>query len=663
MKVFKKSLAVMLAILMLFSLTAVAFAAEDEAATWIVAGTGNLCGSEWSPADTSNALELGEDGLYSKTYEAVPVGEGYQFKVTNGTWDEAYGADGNNFTFNVVEECDVTITFNAETKEITVTGDGVVIPNELKVDYIVAVGDNKGDASFLNGISWNQAAEENKMATEDGKVFTITYKGVAAYAGYQVKFAANGAWTDNWGTADDAEEGVAVYNGDNIYFDVDYDLADVTLTLDLTNFDYSTKSGATYSIEVVEAKDDEATEDEATEETTEDVATGDEAPEETTEPAVTEVPEETEPSTPAETEPSTPEVTEPSETQPEETEPAPVPGFYLVGSEEVCGAEWGWNDPAPWTYSDPMTMSEDGTYYYKLVKNVPKSEGNETDEGPDIYVFKVIYVDARGSVTWHPDGMGNNTEVKVEEDGSSIAFVFKLLSGSPTKPNANERVIATVYGPGEDVPEIPEYPTEPTEPSTPEETEVSTPAETEPSTPEETEPSTPVETEPSTPEATDPSETDPSTPEVTDPSETAPSTPEVTYPSTPGATQPSVTEPSSTGKTDETKAPAATVKKTKNPFKAKAASVKKLTVKAKKVKTKKVTLKKAIKVTKNGGAKLTYTLKKSKSKKISVTKKGYVVLKKGLKKGTYTITVKVTAKATKKYSKTSKTVKVKIKVK
>ncbi|MCH5303839.1 MAG: hypothetical protein J1E41_03160, partial [Ruminococcus sp.] len=204
MGIFKKSLAVLLAVLMLLSIAAVMASAEEVEGTYYVVGTPNLCGSEWLVNDENNLMELGEDGLYYKTFTDVAVAEGYQFKITQGDWNlENWGVDGQNVTFNVVEACDVTITFNAETKEIGIIGDGVVIPTELKIDYITAVGDNMKDPAFLNGISWDPAAEANRMSTEDGKVFTITYKGVAKGT-YQVKFAANGAWTDNWGFKDDS---------------------------------------------------------------------------------------------------------------------------------------------------------------------------------------------------------------------------------------------------------------------------------------------------------------------------------------------------------------------------------------------------------------------------------------------------------------------------
>ena len=72
----------------------------------------------------------------------------------------------------------------------------------------------------------------------------------------QIKFAIDGAWTHNFGGAFGAwthnfggafvESGVqtdAVYNGDNITFDTD-DVCNITVRLDLTNFDFTTKEGA-----------------------------------------------------------------------------------------------------------------------------------------------------------------------------------------------------------------------------------------------------------------------------------------------------------------------------------------------------------------------------------------------------------------------------------
>ncbi len=634
MGIFKKSIAILLAVLMVLSLGAVMAFAEDElppgASEYFVAGNEKLCGSNWSANDEANRMSFGEGGLSYKQYH-LAAGTDYQFKITKGDWDDSanvFGKDGQNFVFNVTKECDVLITFNPETKEITVTGDGVEIPSGLNFDFITVAGDNKMDPAFLNGIKWDPSAEQNKMSTEDKKVFTITYKGVSKYEGYEFKFVINGNWdSGSWGApkapTEDTPADALDYDGSNIQLNVtDYDYADVTITLDLTNFDYDTKSGATYKVDIVEGKAPETTAPETTApETTAPETT---EPKESTTVAPTTNEEETTTAAPAssgdtqattasgetqatsteaqETTTATEETTSAEETTTatEETtvpDKPIVPGFYLVGSEEVCGAEWDWEKP--WNYSTPMTASADGSYYYKVVNNVAKSDGNVTDEGPDIYVFKVVYVDERGAVTWHPDGMGNNTQVKVEEDGSTIAFTFVLLSSSPTKPNSNEAVVATVYKPGEQAPDVPTPPTAPTTTAT-EETTVA--------------------------------------------------------PATTASTAPTTVKPEPKPTTPK---PSKVTTKKSNPIKV---TVKTKTVKKSKLKKAKQTVK-AITVKK---AKGTVSYKKvSGSKKLTISKKsGKITVKKGkYKKSTLKIKVKVTAKGTKTYKSKSITKTVKVKVK
>ena len=92
-----------------------------------------------------------------------------------------------------------------------------------------------------------------KFLTRDTDVIgtsTITYKDVPAGSDYKLKFAANGSWNDNWGKGAGANE--AAYNGQDIPLEITYDKADVTLKLDLTNYNHTNKQGATYSVTVTE---------------------------------------------------------------------------------------------------------------------------------------------------------------------------------------------------------------------------------------------------------------------------------------------------------------------------------------------------------------------------------------------------------------------------
>ena len=382
--------------------------------TAVVCGSVNLCGAGnttygWDPSDETNVMTKGDDGKFTLTKTALPEGGVYEFKVVvNG--DQWIG--DANYKFNMKAEGDVTIVFDPETLTYEAVGDQVDVIKELVVNSVAAVGNANGDKQFLNGISWDPAAEANVMTGADG-VYTITFAGVSQ-GDYAVKFAANGGWAENWGGTFTAfgEATDAVYNAEgNIEFSLsEYAYADVTLTLDLSNVDVTTRDGAKFTIAVAEGQ------------------------------------------APATEEPTTADPTA------ETTEPAPavVPGFYLVGSEEVCGAEWGWE--TPWYYGVPMTEVEgsDGKVWTQTFTNVPSSANNADDTGAPRYEFKVVYINDKGGVTWHPGGMGNNTYVTVEKDNSTLVFTFELLASRPTKEGEDpEAVACEVIAPVEPTTEAP----------------------------------------------------------------------------------------------------------------------------------------------------------------------------------------------------------------
>lgn len=257
----KKVISLLLSLMLVaavFSPSAVSVYAAGE--TYIVAGVAGLCGSTWdSNPETSpdNVMEMQADGTYVKVYTAVAVGSGYQLKVSENRADGSqtwYGtADGLNITFNITSVCDVTVTFDPATKEVTVSGEGVEIPTEFAIDSISAVGNgDPEDEAWLNGIAWDPRA--NHMTEISDNVYEITFTDLAVYDNYEVKFAANDDWLHSWGGTF-AGSGVAtdaVYYGDNITFAVLNDHSNVTLRLDLTNFDYATKTGAKFTITITD---------------------------------------------------------------------------------------------------------------------------------------------------------------------------------------------------------------------------------------------------------------------------------------------------------------------------------------------------------------------------------------------------------------------------
>ena len=262
---FKKALSLVVSLmLMVTSLSFAAISVSAADTTYVVAGVEELCGVLWkgSPEEApANVMTDNGDGTYTKVFTDVQPASGLTLKVVENGADGSQNwigdATGNNVTFNVTVASDVTVKFDSSTKEITVTGDGVQFVTNLDIKSINAVGNGDPDAAaWLNGAVWDPAA--NPMKEVSKKVYEITFKNVPEFNNYQVKFAANGEWTDSWGGAEvgfTPESGVefdATYNGKDLTVNVPYEFADVTLKLDLTNFDYATKLGAKATVTVTD---------------------------------------------------------------------------------------------------------------------------------------------------------------------------------------------------------------------------------------------------------------------------------------------------------------------------------------------------------------------------------------------------------------------------
>ncbi len=233
-------------LLMLVALIATSFSAMAED-IYIVAGSEELCGTVWDGTDLNNKMTDNGDGTYSKTFTNVAVMNGYQFKVVKNS-TEWYGDEAdNNITFNVTTACDVTITFNTTTFKSTVTGTGVQA-YVFNVEKVIAVGNGVG--AWLNGASWAVDADANKMTQVADKVYEISFDNVpVGEEDYMVKFATNGTWTDNFGGIFEAsgKESDAMYNSGNITFNLEK-AGTVTLRLDLSKFDYATRTGAKFVV-------------------------------------------------------------------------------------------------------------------------------------------------------------------------------------------------------------------------------------------------------------------------------------------------------------------------------------------------------------------------------------------------------------------------------
>ena len=336
--------------------------AED---VFVLAGSSNFVSTGWSPDPDSYKMTKGEDGVYSVVVPEVAAEEGalYQVKVVqfvggdpaNAVW---HGMDNTdlNYDFMLSQDCDVTVTYNPATGEINVTGDGVV-PPVYNISKITAVG--AGQGNFLNGIVWDPDAADNQMTEVKPGVYEITFEDCDTNTDYQFKFAANGGWDMNWGLVKETEAKLnepnpAQYNSDNILFNVESEeeTVDVTLQLDISNWDTVKKGGATYTITISKEE------------------------------PTTEAPTTVEPTTEAPT------------TEAPTTEPVAEDVFVLAGSSNFVSNGWS---PDPDT--NVMTKGEDGVYT-AVVPNVESAVGA-------LYQVKVVQFvggDPANAV-WH--GMDN----------------------------------------------------------------------------------------------------------------------------------------------------------------------------------------------------------------------------------------------------------------
>jgi hypothetical protein len=352
----------------------------DVTYKYYIAGTENLFVTNWDGTGASNEMTLGEDGIYSLVITAEDAPLDAQFKVVkigdDGT-TEWIGPAIGNYAFTVTDVCDVTITYNPVTGEVTYSGDYV---NEtiLNIDNIYAVGN--GDGNWLNDAAWDPAADENKMTEVSYGVYTITYTDIDADDNYQVKFAANGTWADSWGGVY-TESGVAaeaVYNGENIIVEVPEDGSTVTLTLDLSTFDYASKTGAKFIITVTEGQEPTTVEPTTVAPTT--VAPTTVAP---TEAPTTVAPTEA-PTTVAPTEaPTTVATTEPTDV---------TYKYYIAGTENLFVTNWDGTGA-----SNEMTLGEDGVYSLVIT----------AEDTPLDAQFKVVKIGDDGTTEWIGPEIGN----------------------------------------------------------------------------------------------------------------------------------------------------------------------------------------------------------------------------------------------------------------
>lgn len=153
---------------------------------WTVAGSKSVFGSEWSASDANNDMVKQEDGTYKWEKENITLAAGnVEFKVVKDhKWAEGYPA--SNYQLAITEDgvYTISITFNAETKEITADATKT---GEAEIDPVVSI------AGAMNG--WNASADVMNLA-EDKATATLTLNLDATT--YEFKVVLNGGdWRSN----------------------------------------------------------------------------------------------------------------------------------------------------------------------------------------------------------------------------------------------------------------------------------------------------------------------------------------------------------------------------------------------------------------------------------------------------------------------------------
>ena len=177
------------------------FVAMSAFADYYVAGSSSLCGSNWSNNDANNKMTL-TNGVYVKSYANVPAGS-HEFKITNGTWDNAKGAwcidaststpgytGTDNISFILLNATNITISYNESTDKITLKAEGLDKFGEFTINSYTLCGDFP-----CFGGDWAPTNKANNMTKGNDGIWTKTYENITLEAKtYQYKVAANNNW-------------------------------------------------------------------------------------------------------------------------------------------------------------------------------------------------------------------------------------------------------------------------------------------------------------------------------------------------------------------------------------------------------------------------------------------------------------------------------------
>ena len=218
----------------------------SEPDAFVAGSAADIFGTAWTSDIAANKMTW-DDGLskYTKTYTVDKAYKSVSLKVV---YDEIWYGNGEaNITFSLNGAGDFTVVFDKTSHAVTVEG-SIVEAEQFDFGYVTVTGNGSGN--WLNGKDWDVAASENRMTEVETDIYEITFNGVAA-AESKFQFSFDGSWTYQFGGtfSEFGTATTAVYGsgGGDITF-TPGEKADVTIRLDLSNFDFATKLGATFTV-------------------------------------------------------------------------------------------------------------------------------------------------------------------------------------------------------------------------------------------------------------------------------------------------------------------------------------------------------------------------------------------------------------------------------
>lgn len=209
-------------------------------------------------------MTLGDDGIYSVTFKDVAPEENIIINIHDEMLNGLLGFYGYNpCAIDVVENCDVTIYFKREQElkdsKIWVEGDGVVIRTKPVI----------GDL-FVRSNNWlgYYCNDSNRLTEITDDLYQLNVENVAGDTQYKFSFVNNRKYTcEIWGgtfnydpvqLGEEYETKMYPYQYGNsiMCFEAPYKNSNITITFDLTEFDYVTKQGAKFKIDATDMRGD-----------------------------------------------------------------------------------------------------------------------------------------------------------------------------------------------------------------------------------------------------------------------------------------------------------------------------------------------------------------------------------------------------------------------